>query len=150
MSPVQIGMAIRYTQDMTTTVKTHRGSCGCGAIKFSFTGSLDDVWFCHCSQCRKNYGMYGAFVGALRDSFKINRTKKLLSYKSSSNTTRTFCGNCGASITWDRKGYARVYVLLGLLDEKARIKSAQHIFTKDKGAYYDICDHWPQFKTAPK
>lgn len=130
--------------------KTHHGSCNCGAIKFSFTGSLDDVWFCHCSQCRKNYGMYGAFVGAMRGAFKMNKTERLKSYRSSAKVTRTFCGSCGSPITWDHDGYERVYVLLGLLDEKAKIKSARHIFTKDKGAYYDICDKWPQFKKVPK
>lgn len=130
--------------------KTHRGSCNCRAIKFSFTGPLDDVLFCHCTRCRKNYGMYGAFVGAMRDVFKINKTKHLKSYRSSANVTRTFCGLCGSPITWGRDGSDRVYVLLGLLDEKARIKSARHIFTKDKGAYYEICDKWPQSKKVPK
>ena len=128
----------------------HSGSCLCGAVKYFFTGSLDDVWFCHCSQCRKNYGMYGAFVGVPRESFSINKTKKSRSYKSSANTTRTFCGVCGSPITWDRKGYSRIYVLAGVLDGKAKITDGKHIFTKDKGGYYKICDSFPQYKTTPK
>ncbi|MEN9558741.1 MAG: hypothetical protein RL141_1110 [Candidatus Parcubacteria bacterium] len=127
----------------------HSGSCLCGAVVFSFTGKLDDVWFCHCTQCRKNYGMYGAFVGVPRKSFKINKAK-VTSYRSSADTKRTFCYKCGSPITWDRKGHEGIYVLVGLIEGKVKVMSAKHIFTKDKGAYYEICDQWPKYKTVPK
>ncbi len=135
---------------MKKKLAKHSGSCQCGAIRFSFGGVLDDIWFCHCTQCRKNYGMYGAFVGTLRENFTINKTRKLRSYKSSADIRRTFCGTCGSPITWDRKGYTRIYVLAGLLDGKVKITHGKHIFTKNKGGYYQICDSLPQYKTVPK
>lgn len=131
-------------------MKKHSGSCLCGSVKFSFEGPLDDIWFCHCSQCRKNYGMYGAFVGVLHDSLKINKSKYLNSYRASKDVKRTFCSKCGSPILWDKKGLKYVYILLGLLDEKVNIKKANHIHTKNKGGYYKICDKWPQYKTVPK
>ena len=54
-------------------MKTQRGSCLCGAVKFSFEGVLDDAYFCHCIQCRKNYGMHGAFVGVARDKLTVSK-----------------------------------------------------------------------------
>lgn len=131
-------------------MKKHSGSCLCDSIRYSFTGPLNDVWFCHCSQCRKNYGMYGAFVGTLLKDFKMNKSKYLKSYKASKNTTRTFCGKCASPITWYREGTKRIYVLAGLLKGKARITNAKHIYTKDRGGYYKICDRWKQYKIAPK
>jgi hypothetical protein len=119
--------------------KTHRGSCLCGAIKFAFTGALDDAYFCHCQQCRKNYGMHGAFVGVARDALAItDKAKALKEYKSSRSTVRTFCGRCGSPIAWDRKGYENIYVPLGLLDGKVEVPNVTNIHTKDKGAYYKL------------
>jgi hypothetical protein len=118
--------------------KKHRGMCLCGAVRFSFAGPLDDAYFCHCSQCRKNYGMHGAFVGVARDSFVVNASKTLTSYKSSPGTVRTFCGRCGSPISWDRKGYERIYVSLGLLDGKITVPKITNIHTRNKGAYYTI------------
>ena len=119
--------------------KKHRGACLCGAVKFSFSGGLDDAYFCHCTQCRKNYGMHGAFVGVAQDALTISDPKKVLtSYKSSRNTVRQFCGRCGSPISWDRKGYENIYVCLGLLDGEAKPAKVKNIHTEDKGAYYKI------------
>ena len=127
----------------------YSGSCLCGAVAFSFTGTLDDVWFCHCTQCRKNYGMYGAFIGVPRKMLKINKAKRT-TYRSSGNTKRTFCHKCGSPITWDREGHDSIYILAGLIDGNTKIVSAKHIFIKNKGTYYEVCDRWPQYKTVPK
>ena len=118
--------------------KTYRGTCLCGNVRFSFKGDLDDAYFCHCNQCRKNYGMHGAFVGVARDKFVINKSKFLTSYKSSPSTVRQFCGKCGSPISWDRKGYENLYVCLGLLNGKISVPKVTNIHTKDKGGYYDL------------
>jgi len=120
--------------------RRYTGSCLCGATRFSFTGKLDDLYFCHCSQCRKNYGLYGAFAGIVRGTLIMDKADRLQSYKSSKSTTRTFCGACGSPIAWDRKGYERVHVLMGALDGDIRTTGAKHIHLKDKGGYYRICD----------
>ena len=119
--------------------KRNRGACLCGAIKVSFSGPLDDAYFCHCTLCRKNYGMHGAFVGVARDALIItDRAKILTSYKSSRSTVRTFCGRCGSPISWDRQGYENIYVPLGLLEGRVKPPKVTNIHTKDKGAYYAI------------
>jgi hypothetical protein len=127
-----------------------KGSCLCGGVSFSITSTLDDVWFCHCTQCRKNYGTYGTFIGIPRKSFSVKTKKKLTSYESSTDTKRSFCAICGSPISWDRKGHERIYIHAGLIDGKVSVKSGKHIFMKDKGAYYKIGDSFPQFKTTPK
>lgn len=120
--------------------KTYKGGCLCGATRFSFAGKLDDLYFCHCTQCRKNYGLYGAFAGVERQALVMEKSGKLKSFKSSRDTTRMFCGACGSPIAWDRKGYERIYVLMGALDGDIRATGARHIHVKDRGHYYKICD----------
>lgn len=120
--------------------KRYSGSCLCGATRFSFIGKLDDLYFCHCSQCRKNYGLYGAFAGVMRGALVMDKTDTLRSYKSSKNTARSFCGACGSPIAWDRTDHERIYVLMGALDGDIRAAGAKHIYVEDKGGYYTICE----------
>lgn len=82
--------------------------------------------------------MHGAFVGVARDSFVINKSKILKSYKSSPDTVRKFCSKCGSPISWDRKGFENIYVCLGLLDGKIEVPKVMNIHTNDKGAYYRL------------
>lgn len=133
-----------------TPSKKHSGSCLCGAVRFSFVGKLDDVWFCHCQACRKNYGMYGAFAGVERAALKLEHDLPLGKTKVKGGADRYFCSGCGSPILWDRPRMARTYVMLGLIEGAAAIEGAQHIFTAEKGSYYEICDGWPQFKSVPK
>lgn len=132
------------------TKKQYQGSCLCGLVKFS-TDKLnrDDMWFCHCSQCRKNYGMYGAFVGVPRNELEISGSENIRWYASSQNFRRGFCKKCGSGIIWENPKWETTYLLTGLF-EKLNQKKGVHIFTKDKGDYYNICDTLPQFKSVPK
>ena len=82
--------------------------------------------------------MHGAFVGVARDKLLINKSKFLTAYKSSPETVRKFCGKCGSPISWDRKGYERIYVCLGLLEGKNVVPKVTHLFPKDKGGYYSL------------
>lgn len=133
-----------------SNTRIHSGSCLCGAVKFSFVGKLDDIWFCHCHACRKNYGMYGAFAGVKRGALKLEHSLPLGKTKVPGGADRYFCSGCGSPILWDKKAMPCTYVLLGLIDGAAEIEHAQHIYTREKGAYYEICDHWKQYKTVPR
>jgi hypothetical protein len=66
-------------------------------------------------------------------------------YPSSPAAERGFCNHCGSSLFWrhdDDKGATSV--MSGTLDGATGIKTAKHIFTADKGDYYDIADFLPQ------
>ncbi len=125
------------------------GSCLCGKVRFKLKNPFDNIWFCHCTQCRKNYGMHGAFLAAPRESISVTG-KTIKKYKSSPKVARTFCNNCGSPITWDYQGSSKIYILAGLIDGKIKIKKGIHIFTKNKGDYYQIHDKLPKFRTVPK
>jgi len=118
--------------------KTYRGSCLCGDVRLSFKGTLDDAYFCHCIQCRKNFGMHGASIGVDRENLVIKNTKSVRTFRSSKTTVRTFCKRCGSPIAWDREGYERMYVYMGLLEGQIAPPKIMDIYTEDAGAYYPI------------
>ncbi len=130
--------------------KSYKGSCLCGSVKFTIKNQLlNKTIFCHCKQCRKNYGLYGAFVGVPKSALSLKGEKNITWYKSSPKVRRGFCKKCGSPIFWEYKNSAHTNILPGLLDNLKTTKGL-HLFTKDKGGYYELGDKLPKFKTFPK
>ena len=114
------------------------GSCLCGAITFTAVGAARDPAACHCSQCRKQSGHYWAAVQVLDSDLKITGTPTW--YAASAQAKRGFCPTCGAFLFWKGVGDPDTGVALGALDGATGLSLERHIFTADKGDYYDITD----------
>lgn len=119
-----------------------KGSCLCGAITFEATGTARDPAACHCTQCRKQSGHYWAAVQVMDDALTVNGTPKW--YGASETAKRGFCATCGSFLFWKGAGDADTGVALGALDGPTGLKLERHIFTADKGDYYDIADGFTQ------
>jgi len=125
----------------------HIGSCLCGAIRYEVTGELRDVVNCHCSLCRKFHGHYGAYTAALRENVFIKNENNLLAwYRGMNNHARRgFCVVCGSSLFWDLEDAVTLSIAVGTLDQPTGLNTATHIFTVDKGDYYDLSDGLQEF-----
>ena len=119
-----------------------RGSCLCGTIRFAAETPARDPAACHCSQCRKQSGHYWAAVQIDDDKLTIEGTPRW--YISSPGIKRGFCPTCGAFLFWKSDADPDTGVALGALDGPTGLKLERHIFTADKGDYYDITDRVPQ------
>lgn len=128
----------------------------CGAIKFGIKALIEDkFYFCHCADCRKNSGMYGAYVPFERGSLKTEGEEFLKTFKSGPDTERSFCGTCGSPLFWDRPSWKKAkrgvqYAFCGAIDGLLPVKNGLHIFTEERGVYYEICGSLPQYKTLPR
>lgn len=122
----------------------HQGSCLCGAIRFTVSGELPAPNACHCTQCRKQSGHYWASIDIARDRLQLQDAAQLRWYQASAKVRRGFCGTCGSFLFWDPIGGAATAVAMGAFDGPTQTKLALHIFTDDKGDYYDITDELPQ------
>ncbi len=114
---------------------TQRGSCLCGAIRYSVDGPLRPVIACHCSQCRKSSGHHVAATSARREHVTILGDPTW--YASSETARRGFCPTCGSNLFWDGPG-ANLSIFAGTLDGPTGLAIAGHIFCADKGDYYEI------------
>ena len=130
--------------------ETYRGSCLCGAVSYEVDGPLSAIWSCHCSQCRKTSGHLFATTDTLTENLSITDNGGLKWYDSSKWAQRGFCQNCGSSLFWRMPKENRTSILAGTLDDTRGLRLAGHIFTADKGAYYDIPPLERQFPGAPK
>ncbi len=118
-----------------------KGSCLCGAVTFKATGSASPVEVCHCTQCRKWTGHFFANVEVPRDGLTIHGESNVTWHRSSGKVRRGFCSTCGSTLFFDpldRNKHKWVGVAMGALDTPTGSKIALHIFTAEKGDYYDI------------
>jgi hypothetical protein len=118
------------------------GSCLCGAVTFLAKGPARDPAACHCSQCRKQSGHYWAAVQVMDDDLTINGDVRW--YSASAAAKRGFCPTCGSFLFWKGRDEPDTGVALGALDGPTGLHLERHIFTADKGDYYDITDRVPQ------
>lgn len=119
-----------------------KGTCLCGAVQFKADGTSRDPAACHCSQCRKQSGHYWASVNVPMSGFSVMGDVRW--FDSSATAKRGFCPTCGSFLFWKAHDEDEVGVALGSLGSPTGLKLERHIFTADKGDYYDIAGHVPQ------
>ena len=115
-----------------------KGSCLCGAVRFEVTGALPGPDACHCSQCRKWSGHVFASTDFPRSLLSVEGEEHVTWYASSAKARRGFCSICGSSLFWDPDGKDWTAVAMGAFEAPTGTRLAKHIFTADKGDYYEI------------
>ena len=118
------------------------GRCLCGGVVFTLTASPEGFAVCHCSQCRKQSGHLWASAHVQDEDLQV--TGEVRWYQSSDKAKRGFCPTCGAFLFWKHADDDHTSFSLGALDGPTGAKLEKHIFTADKGDYYDITDGLPQ------
>ena len=127
--------------------ETLHGSCLCGANRFSLPGPMGSVWACHCSQCRKTSGHYSASFDA--DASAVTwQSRQVTEHVSPSGGTRGFCPTCASGLYF-RATDGAFSIECGVIDNPTGGRLSSHIFTADKGDYYQITDGLPQSPGDP-
>ena len=131
---------------MSVALPSRTGGCLCGAVRYEVHGPLRAVVMCHCTQCRRMTGHIMAATAARHKDFRLLSEEGLRWYTSSEEARRGFCMLCGSTLFW--QGAARDYLSIaaGSLDDSSGLRIACHIFTADKGGYYEIVDSAPQLR----
>ena len=131
----------------------HKGSCLCGEIRFEVSCELPPPSACHCRECRKHSGHYEASADIPRSALTILGKSNISWYKSSEKVQRGFCKVCGSSLFWDPLDQEKINwtaVSLGAFDTPTNTKLKNHIFTEEKGDYYEINDGLPKIANPRK
>ena len=124
-----------------------KGSCLCGAVRFTVQGELPGPDACHCVQCRKHSGHVFASTDVSKSSLTVEGEDRLAWYQSSDRVRRGFCNICGSSLFWDPVQSEKIAVAMGAFDDPTGTRLHMHIFAAEKGDYYDIADDLPQHES---
>jgi hypothetical protein len=122
------------------------GGCFCGAVRFRITGPAIDAGACHCATCR---GVSSApslpFVTFNRVDFAIAQGEPV-TFESSPRIERTFCGRCGAPLTYFNKDAQNtIDVMTCSLDNAEEFPPKRHVWMKHKLSWDVPGDGLPQY-----
>ena len=109
------------------------GRCLCGAVSYEVRGPLRDVILCHCVECRRWSGTYGAFAATMREHLKIQDSGALRwidSPESDHGARRGLCAECGSSLFWEAANAERTGIAAGTLDPPTGLRLVAHIYTQ--------------------
>ena len=124
------------------------GSCSCGAVRFTTSGPLRGIVYCHCTQCRKQSGHFFAATNVSDDRIAIEGTDSITWYRGSEAARRGFCRLCGSVLFWKHDELDTISIMAGAFDNPSGLQAESHIFVADKGDYYEIDDGLPQFQQS--
>lgn len=83
----------------------HAGSCLCGEVRYTITGSFDRFFLCHCSHCRKDTGSAHA-ANLFATSAKLtwlSGEKSVTTFRlPGTRHARSFCAICGSALPFTR------------------------------------------------
>ena len=123
------------------------GGCQCGAVRFRIRGALGRPSICHCRMCQK---AFGNFFAPLVTAIGLEWTRGApATFASSNKVRRGFCRTCGSALFFDPPARDWIAIAMGAFDKPTGTRLAKHIFTADKGDYYDIADGVPQEQRPP-
>ena len=119
-----------------------KGACLCGAVRVEAALKAPEIGACHCGQCRRQSGHLWASAYVPRAALRISGNVRW--YDSSAGAQRGFCPTCGSFLFWHAHDEDTMSFALGALDRPTGLRLEKHIFTADKGDYYEIADGVPQ------
>lgn len=101
------------------------GQCQCKAITFACEGAPRRVEYCHCEGCRRAVsGPFAVLVWYLTEQVRGNLLTSRVR-RSSSESARGFCEECGTPLYLQLDGTDEVGILVGAFDEVAVLNPTQ-------------------------
>lgn len=127
----------------------YKGGCLCGKVRFTISGGIRNIVYCHCSQCRKAQGSAFAANGIVAaDQFKLDAGEEALTaFAVDSDQAKYFCKYCGSPIMSKRESVPdQVRVRLGTIESAISERPRAHIFVGSRADWEDISGDLPQYE----
>jgi hypothetical protein len=126
------------------------GKCLCGAISYTVDGEPAHSALCWCERCRRSAG--ATPVGwALFPNDAVTITGSPVSYESTPDTYREFCGTCGTGLFFRSEAIfpGQVDIQIATFDDPDAFPPQAHIQVADAPAWIDRHGDLPRFKRFP-
>ena len=103
------------------------------------------IGYDHDGDCRKAFGSpFVVWVGYRREQVRLLKGHPR-SFSKTRGVVRTFCSDCGASITYRDEGLAdELYVALGFLDHPDNFRPQAHAYWDEKISWIEFADALPR------
>ncbi len=134
-------------------LRTHRGGCLCGSVRYEVDGEPAVVAHCHCINCQKASGS-GHSTGAMFRDDQLRVIGNTASYKykadSGHEVTRVFCPTCSSSIFGRNTGSEGFSTItLGTLDDSSQFEPQVTVFARNRKSWDIMDESVPTFDAQP-
>ena len=117
----------------------HKGSCLCGAVRFTATPASNSVGACHCRACRKwGSGPFMEINCGADVSFEDEENISV--FTSSEWAERGFCRICGSNLFYRLKQNRQHMMPVGLFDDLPELVFDHQVFIDEKPPYYSFAE----------
>ncbi|MGI9349475.1 MAG: GFA family protein [Amylibacter sp.] len=131
-------------------MKTQKGRCACGKIRYQVMGVPKWTALCHCEDCRRACSApIVAWMGYTPDAVKW--FGELKSRSSSDNGVRSFCPDCGSQLSFVSSRWpGEIHLYAITLDDPTNYSPDLHCYTSEHLDWLPIDNAIPKFpKSAP-
>lgn len=127
------------------------GGCLCGAVRWTYQGKPNWVAHCHCESCRRTCSApVTTFVGVPRAALVWQGESPQI-YQSSPGVRRSFCGTCGAPVSFDADRYPHeVHLYAAGHDDPAALTPRAHVYAAEALPWLHIEDGLRRFAGTGK
>ncbi len=128
-----------------------KGQCLCGRVSYTYDGDIEEIAYCHCSQCRKAQG--GAFAtNSPLESNKLQFSgqEHIKEFQSSQYKVRAFCRHCGSPLYSARRDKPDIKRLrIGSVETPFTCANKYHIYAGSKAMWHELDESIPKSSNQP-
>lgn len=120
------------------------GGCYCGRVRFAADAPAFHETVCHCASCRRAVGAASvAWFSVKRASFRLTAGEPTR-FRSSPGVTRSFCGTCGTSLTYEAEAYPdELDLTIASLDDPDAVPPKDHTQAAERLRWTSLADGLP-------
>ncbi len=129
-----------------------KGSCLCGAFRYTAKGEPQGFYHCHCQRCRKASGTGHASNLFLKGTLEWDTdSQDLVTYKlpEAKRFSNTFCPHCGSRMPRFIEQAGVVMIPAGSLDDEPPVVPQARIFQSSKASWSCDLRDIPVFEEYP-
>lgn len=116
-----------------------KGSCLCGAVRFTAKHTSPHLGACHCKMCRQWGGGPLMAVDCGTD-VSFEGQENISVFDSSPWAERGFCSKCGSHLFYRVKDTQQHIMAAGLFDNEANFIFDHQVFIDEKPGYYHFAN----------
>ena len=126
------------------------GGCLCGKIRYQVSGVPNWVAVCHCVSCRRATGALLSVYAGFDDAAFRYSDGEVIIHASSNGVERSFCGDCGSSLTYSSTRWpGEVHILVATFDDPSPHIPKAQVYVKDALPWLPALNEIAKFHTTP-
>ena len=130
--------------------ETYRGRCFCKAVRFEIETPIKACVNCHCESCRRQCSAPMTTYVGVPDAQWRWTGQAPRGHHSSPGVERTFCGTCGAPLSFRSDRLSGVmHFYLAALEDPEKFKPTLHVAFEEKLSWLTLGDDLPT-RNGPK